>query len=52
MAWEHLVLTEEEMKTLVKDVYDAKIFTSLHFQGRDEYLVTSVFMPVMFLGCA
>jgi len=52
MAWRHVVLTEEEMKTLVKDVYDAKIFTSLHLQDNDQYLVTSVFMPVMFIGSA
>jgi len=27
--WKHIDLTEDELKILVKDVYDAKIFTSL-----------------------
>jgi len=50
--WKHIVLTEDEMKTLVKDVYDAKIFTSLHLRGNDDYLISSIFMPIMFLGSA
>lgn len=50
--WEHKIMTEEDMKTLVKDVYDAKVFTSLHLRGNDDYLISSIFMPIMFLGAA
>lgn len=47
--WEHKIRTEEELKELVRAVYDCKIFTSLQC---DSYLVGSVFMPAMFLGSA
>lgn len=45
--WEHKRMTEEELKTLVRDVYDQKIFTSLHCNNFD---VKMVFMPLMFIG--
>lgn len=45
--WEHKIRTEEELKELVRAVYDCKIFTSLQC---DDYLVRSVFMVSMFLG--
>jgi hypothetical protein len=48
--WKHNILSEDELKTLVKDVYDAKIFTSLHIREFDSYLIGSIFMPVLFLG--
>lgn len=44
--WEHNKMTEDELKKLVRDVYDCKTFTSL--QCGD--MVMSVFMPIMFLG--
>lgn len=47
MAWKHRILTEQEMKELVRDVYDGKIFTSL--QCGDH--VGSSFMISLFLGC-
>jgi hypothetical protein len=52
MSWKHIEHTEEELKTIVKDVYDGKIFTSLHLSEDDQHLVTSVFMPLLFLGAA
>ena len=39
--------TDKEIKEIVKDVYDGKILTSLDVP---EYLVRSVFMPLMLLG--
>jgi len=42
MSWNHKIMTEEELKVLVKDVYDAKVFTS--FQC-DQHLMSMVFMP-------
>lgn len=50
--WEHKVLTQEEMKILVKDVYDAKIFTSLHVRGYDMHLISMIFMPMVFIGAS
>jgi hypothetical protein len=46
--WEHKKLTEDELKQLVRDVYDCKTFTSLQCSN----MVMSVFMPIMFLGAA
>ena len=46
--WEHKVRTDEEMKELVRDVYDCKIFTSLQCPGN---LTGSIFMAAMFMGC-
>jgi hypothetical protein len=48
--WEHKVMTEEELKTLVTDVYDAKVFTSLHLDNNSSYLIGSIFMPLIFLS--
>jgi hypothetical protein len=48
--WEHIKLSDEELKILVKDAYDGKIFTSLHLGEFDQYLVGSIFMPVIFMG--
>jgi len=47
MSWNHKIMTEEELKVLVKDVYDAKVFTS--FQC-DQHLMSMVFMPILFLN--
>lgn len=47
--WKHNDLTDEELKTLVKDVYDNKVFTSLQI-SKNEHLIGSIFMPVMFIG--
>jgi len=49
MNWDHKIFTEEEMKTLVREVYDAKIFTSLHCGMQNSMMV---FMPMMFFGSA
>lgn len=46
VSWKHNKLTDEEIKEIVRGVYDGKIFTS--FQCRD--MVHSVFMPLIFLG--
>ena len=48
--WKHNILTEEELRKLVKDVYDTKIFTSLHLSEYDSHLITSIFMPIVFMG--
>ena len=48
--WEHKVMTEDELKQLVRDVYDQKYFTSLHCRGQVD--PSMIFMPVMFLGAA
>ena len=47
--WKHFVLTNDELKELVRDVYDCKVFTSLQCDGN---LIGSIFMPVMFLGAS
>jgi len=49
--WTHNKITESELKELVRDVYDCKIFTSLHLKNQD-HLLMSIFMPLMFLGAA
>jgi len=46
--WQHKEMTNEELKKLVRDVYDGITFTSL--QCGDHVL--SVFMPVIFFGAA
>jgi hypothetical protein len=45
--WEHYIQTDEEMKELVREVYDCKVFTSLQCPSD---LVGSVFMCTMFLN--
>ena len=45
--WEHRKFTDEQLKKIVSDVFDCKIFTSLQCEP---YMVMSVFMPVLFLG--
>lgn len=45
--WVHKTLTEEELKELVRDAYDMKLFTSLQC---DKNMLSMVFMPAMFLG--
>ena len=44
--WKHFELTEQELKELVRNVYDGKVFTSL--QCRHDW--QSVFMVSLFLG--
>lgn len=46
--WKHKEMTEQELKELVRDVYDNKLFTS--FQCSSDAMM--VFMPLMFLGAA
>lgn len=48
--WDHKKHTDEELKKIVRDVYDCKLFTSLHLKGHDSYLLGSIFMPTMFIG--
>ena len=48
--WEHHKMTNDELKELVKNVFDCKVFTSL--QCRNQSDVMMVFMPVLFLGSA
>ena len=45
--WIHKKMTDQELKELVRDVYDNKFFTS---QQCSSNMVTMVFMPLMFLG--
>lgn len=45
--WEHKKMTIDELKELVREVYDCKVFTSLQCENRD---VTMIFMPAMFMG--
>lgn len=52
MSWSHIEYTEEELKILVKDVYDGKIFTSLHLSDHNQHLATTLFMPLLFIGAA
>lgn len=47
--WKHKEMTEQELKELVRDVYDKKLFTSLQCSPN---MVTMVFMPLLFLGAA
>lgn len=47
--WEHYVRTEEELKELVRAVYDCKVFTSLQCPNST---VGMVFMVSMFMGAA
>ena len=45
--WEHKIRTEAELKELVRDVYDCKLFTSLHCEN---HMIGSIFMTFMFIG--
>jgi hypothetical protein len=45
--WEHNIRTEEELKEIVRGVYDCKYFTSLHCEN---HMVGSIFMVAMFMG--
>ena len=45
--WVHKVRTDEEIKELVRAVYDCKIFTSLQCP---DYMIGSVFMCAMFIN--
>lgn len=46
--WKHQILSVDELKELVRGVYDCKIFTSLQCDN----MAMSVFMPIMFIGSA
>lgn len=46
--WKHQIMTTDELKELVRGVYDCKYFTS--FQCGN--MVMSVFMPMLFIGSA
>ena len=46
--WTHKEMTNDELKELVRDVYDQKIFTSLQCGSN----ATMVFMPMLFFGSA
>ena len=48
MSWKHIEHTDEELKILVKDVYDSKVFTSLHLGDYDQHLVTTLFIDIFF----
>jgi hypothetical protein len=45
--WKHHQFTNDELKKIVRDIYDQKIFTSLQC---DINSVSMVFMPMFFLG--
>jgi len=45
--WKHKELTNDELKQLVRDVYDQKIFTSLQCDSSN---MSMIFMPSMFMG--
>jgi hypothetical protein len=47
--WEQKSMTTEELKKLVTDVYDQKIFTSFQCGGSN---IMMVFMPMMFISAA
>lgn len=44
--WTHTVHTDEQLKEIVRNVYDCKTFTSLQCKGNE----SSVFMIMMFIG--
>ena len=44
-----LVMTPEEIKELATDTFKEKVFFSTMLQEGQEHLLTSVFMPVMFM---
>lgn len=46
--WKHKEMTEQEIKELVRDVYDNKLFTSFQCPNME----VMVFMPLLFLGAA
>lgn len=48
--WEHISYTDEELKQIAKDIYHDKIFTNRHIQRGQEYLISSIFMVVLFMG--
>ena len=45
--WQHKVMTNDELKELVRGVYDMKYFVS---QQCENHMISMVFMPIMFLG--
>jgi len=51
--WQHHPRTYDELKELIRDVYDSKIFTSLHLSEESMTSMTSmVFMPLLFMGAS
>jgi hypothetical protein len=47
--WEHHKMTNDELKELVKNVFDCKVFTTLQCSNSDAIIV---FMPAMFIGAS
>jgi hypothetical protein len=43
------VKTDDELKQIAKDIFSHKIFTSTMLREGDERLLSSVFMPVLFM---
>ena len=46
-SYQHISHTDEEMRTLVRDIYDQKIFCSLQVPEHENMMM--VFMPLMFI---
>jgi hypothetical protein len=50
-AFLSISISDEELKQITKDLYDNKIFTTLHLeQAGNIHLITSVFIPMIFIG--
>lgn len=50
--WTHISRTIDELKNLVRDAYDRKIFTSLQIDNKEITKLSMVFMPMLFIGSA
>ena len=48
--WKHHIHTDDELKTIARDIIDEKIFTDRHLGQDAGYMVQMVFMPVMLMG--
>ena len=48
--WEFYAYSDDELKQIAKDIYHNLIFTDRHINEYDKGLVTSIFMPFIFMG--
>lgn len=48
--WKHVEHTDEELKQIAMDLYHNKIFSNFHIPQHSKYLITSVFMPIIFMN--
>lgn len=48
--WNYKSLSDVELKSIAKDMYNNVIFSNLFVSKNEQHLLTSIFMPLAFLG--